>query len=261
MIDDDEKRFTVEILKKWKRSAERITGREIGNAPGSLLPALLIDHDIRIARADFEQNMDEVMKAFFDDCGARASWGKKRYSATILLAYELTLNAFQHAAVDQVMISTKKGCVHVSYPGGKFGPEDLLQSDGQGGQAALKAFKSQCSGSLGLVYKASGEFNEWVIVDFNRGLNHHHPCGVRLGRNFDVAQSSSRVRGCEEIHIHLEHGRIFSYSHAATMAKQLVKLLPERSYVFHGVDQNAELRTFISSRLPNVEFFDSTGNS
>ncbi|MFF7163967.1 hypothetical protein ACFZBP_21865 [Streptomyces sp. NPDC008086] len=257
MIDDDEKRFTVEILKKWKKSAERIAGKEIGGALRSLLPALLIDHEICITRTDFERGMEEILKSFLDDCGALAAWGQKRYNATILLAYELTLNAFQHGSVDQVRITTKKGCLHIFHPGEKFGPEDLLQVDGQGGQAALRAFKEQCSGSLELIYRSDGGSNEWAIIDFSRGLNHHHPCGVRLGRNFDLTESTSRVRGCEEVHIYLGDRGIFSFSHAADLAKKLVKLLPERAYVFHGVDQNVHLRSFIASHLPNVKFFDS----
>ncbi|MEU6303363.1 hypothetical protein ACWCQP_06525 [Streptomyces chartreusis] len=261
MIDDDEKRFTVEILKKWKRSAERIAEREIGDTRRSLLPALLIDHGTYITRPEFEHGMEGILKAFFDDCGALAAWGQKRYNATILLAYELTLNAFQHGSVDQVKITTKQGCLHIFHAGEKFGPEDLLQVDGQGGQAALRAFKDQCSGSLELIYRADGDSNEWAIIDFSRELNHRHPCGVRLGRNFDAAESMSRVRGCEEVHIYLEDRGIFSFSHAAALAKKLVKLLPERAYVLHGVDQNVHLRSFIASHLPNVKFFDSTISS
>jgi hypothetical protein len=263
MIDDDEKRFTVAMLNGWKKNAERVAGREMGGAPGSLLPALLIDHDVTLTHGDFEQRLDEAVEAFFEDCGAHAAWGRQLGNATHLMTYELVLNAFRHGSADLVRLATKKGCLHVSYRGRRFGPEDLLRTEGRGGQAALKAFRRQCRGSLEVMYRADGasdgaaHVNEWVVVDFHRGLAHHHPCGVRLGRNFDVTERSPRLRGCEEIHVHLDRRRFFSYSHAAELAKQLIELLPERTYVFHGVDQNVELRAFIASRLPNARFFDA----
>jgi hypothetical protein len=249
LIDDNEDRFTVRLLQRWKKNAERNARVQVGRPADSRVPCLLLDHKLVVPKG--EEN--RALAQFFDDVGAQEAWGTAVFEATRFLAYETALNAFAHGGAESIEVRTAKGCLYVSYVAPKFGPPDLEEAEGQGGAAALRAFKEQCDGVMELAYRHRDGVNEWTVVDLTRGLNNRHPCALQLTRNIVRGGDFARVEGCAEVHIYVRD-LIFSYSDAGRLARQLVSRLPDRCYVFHGVSKDLRLRAYIAERLPRVRF-------
>ncbi|WP_151770080.1 hypothetical protein [Streptomyces abyssomicinicus] len=250
LIDDNEDRYPVSLLRTWKENAERNARVRVGRPADSRVPSLLLDHAVVIPKGDESR----ALAHFLDDVGALEAWGPVVFEATKFLAYETALNAFDHGGAESLGVRTEKGCLFLSYEAPEFGPLDLEKAEGDGGAAALRSFKDQCDGIMELTYRHRDGVNEWSVVDLSRGLN-NHPCALRLTRNIGQGADFTRVEGCAEVHVHVpDTDRIFSFSDAGKLARQLVDRLPERSYVFHGVSDDPHLRAFIVERLPRVRF-------
>ncbi|MFI9374850.1 hypothetical protein [Streptomyces parvulus] len=254
LIDDNEDRYTASLLRAWKRNAERNARVRVGRPADSRVPGLLLDHMVVIPKGD----ENRALAHFLDDVGALEAWGPVVFEATRFLAYETALNAFEHGRAESLAVRTQKGCLYLSYEASEFGPSALEKAKGNGGAAALRAFKEQCDGIMELTYRHRDGVNEWTVVDLSRGLNDNHPCALRLGRGIAQGGDFARVEGCAEVHIYVpDTDRIFSFSDAGKLARQLVSWLPDRSYVFHGVSKDLHLRAFIAERLSRVRFAPS----
>jgi len=251
LIDDNEDRFTVKLLKEWKRAAEKSAWREMDRGGAD---ALLLDHSVVVPGAQEDGPLREAVLAFFDDCGAAGVWKGGILSSVRLLAYEVLLNSFRHGGAGSVLLRSRKGVVHIEERGVPFGPRQLLAADGRGGRASLESFRAQCDGRLELTYRHDGGANRWAVVDLSRNLGHHHPCALRLRPRAVDEGAFARLAGCEEVHLYVERNGMLAFSDVARLARELVGRLPDRCYVFHGVEENSGLRDYIAAQLSHVRF-------
>jgi anti-sigma regulatory factor (Ser/Thr protein kinase) len=257
LIDDDELRFTKELLGGWRNYAEDLAAQELGKPPESL-QRRLIAHSVSLPSDLADLNgLHSVIEHFLVDVGASVAWAN-HYEDARLALYELALNAIRHGGAHEVQLDTSRGRVRLQDAGQHFGLQDLLKN-GRGGYTAVTALTERAAGTLEVVYEWEGSRNEWSIVDHVLDEGASNPCGLNiqqlgyLGAQKAVVDLPS-LDGCDEIHVYPP--RLWSYSDFFTLYQAIHLLLRERVLVVHGVDPNSGLgqtirRSVANARLPD----------
>jgi hypothetical protein len=277
LVDDDEHRFTVDLLRGWQRRAEEIAlyamggdwhddeepvdGADRWRWRDSLIEShnltdgrLIVPYSTRVA-LDSTQMFHRRIHQFLSDVGVTHGWGKVGAELVRLLVYEIAYNAFRHGGSSSITLTSFDSSVCVSHNGMRFGLRDLEGTEGGGGKVALDAFRNGARGALALSYRFRDDRNEWYISDLvvDDGLS--NPCGLHL-RDADqelVTQSTAeRLSGCDEIHIYPPE--FFSFSGARVLSDEIVIALPKLPLVIHGVDPESPLGQYVREKIPQIKF-------
>lgn len=258
LIDDEELRFTKELLVGWRGRAEDLAAQELGKPLPNSLQRRLIAHSVTLPSDLANLNrLHRAIEYFLVDVGASAAWAN-HYEDARLALYELTLNAIRHGGADEVQLDTSEGRVRLRDAGQRFGLQDLLKN-GRGGYTAVTALAERAAGSLEVVYEWKDERNAWSIVDHVLDGGASNPCGLKiqqlgyLGAQTAVVDLPS-LDGCDEIHVYPP--LLWSYSDFFTLYQAIRLLLRERVLVVHGVDPNSGLGQTIRGNVVNARLPD-----
>jgi hypothetical protein len=254
-IDDDERRYTADLLRSWRKHAEYLAGVELGRPTVPVGKPDLIRHRATVAAVGLRQGTAD----FLEDIAASAVWGKRRSEVVRMMLYELALNATTHGSAAEVTLWSEPGCIGLSYSGPQFGLTDLLRSDQRGGGDAVRALKNEASGLLDLNYRYQDSRSEWFILDHTQTGASDDPCGIQLlpTRN-SLEASLAAVADCHEIHVYAD-GR-WSFSDVHNLHFGIQQYLAGRQFVVHGIDPDGPLANRLHELLPRVRFTDP-GNS
>lgn len=259
LIDDDEHRFTKELLAAWRSRAEDLAAQELGKPLPESLQRRLVPHSVTLGSdlATDVARLHNAIEHFLVDVGGPLAW-TNHYEETRMALYELALNAIRHGGAREVQLDTSQGRVRLRDAGGRFGLQQLLKS-GRGGYAAVRALDELAAGTLEVVYEWKDERNEWSIVDHVLDGGATNPCGLNIKElGYLGAQKAAvdlpSLDGCDEIHVYPP--RLWSYSDFFMLYQEIHSILRERVLVVHGVDPNSGLgktitRNVVSARLPD----------
>jgi hypothetical protein len=132
-IDDDELRFTKELLIAWRRHAEEIAAEELGRPLHENSYSRLIPHRVQIG-SELTSDLallHEAVEHFLMDIGATRSWAN-HYETVRMTLYELSLNAMRHGGAATVDLDSSDGRVCLRDGGTRFGLAGALEEGSWG---------------------------------------------------------------------------------------------------------------------------------
>jgi hypothetical protein len=253
-IDDDEKRFTPELLRGWRSMAERLARSEqtAGELSDLLVLRELVPHERQLPPdvLDLRGRANE----FLCDVGAPRAWGE-HYELVRMLVYELALNAITHGAARELLLNSESGVVTLWDDGHRFGIDDLRRS-GQGGNRALLDLERDAEGTFSLMYREHGNRNEWSLVDHVLTGGKDTPCGldIRHPQVTDIAEEVAALEGCPEIHLYPQ--TLWSYSDWYPLLRHLAECMGEKVLVVHRVARSPQLVRLVRELAPGARVAD-----
>ena len=171
IIDNDEKRFTIDVLEKWKIIAElkaqfRNENKGRMDIPIDVFKGLNLPEQEFILREgdDFNKLVGDAIR---DSC-ISTLWGQEYTGPVRDLLIEMVLNSFKHGGAKQVEVNIKNNVIEVIDNGKKFDPLTLYQGTKlSGGTCAVKIIIDQFEGRILATYDRVGYDNK-VILGFIR---------------------------------------------------------------------------------------------
>jgi hypothetical protein len=257
IVDDDEARYTRELLIAWRATAEDLAREEqglpmLGMAGGS---RKLVAYRTQFGRDLL--NLREGIHDFLEDVGATRAWGD-HYDLVRMVLYELALNAIEHGTAQQVEIESRPGMVMMRDRGQRFGIDDLRKG-GDGGYQSITDLETDAAGTFSLVYRDGHGLNEWSVIDQVISDGANTPCGILapgLGR-YEVEYAVSEVRRLQDCpEVHLYPGRLWSYSDWTPVLRRIKDELGSRVLVVHGVRNNTQMARLILRHVPEARLPD-----
>ncbi len=260
VIDDDENRYTRDLLIAWRGTAEDRAREELG------FPMLgisggsrrLVAH--RRTLASDQDQLREGVHNFLFDVGAPYAWGDY-YELVRMVLYELALNSVEHGDAQAVELESRAGMVTLRDQGQQFGI-DNLRASGEGGHQSITDLETDAAGTFALMYRFTRGYNEWCVVDQIVSDGANTPCGILapgLGRNEleFVASEVRRLKDCPEVHLY--PGRLWSYSDWGPVLRRVEAELGGRRLIVHGVRHNSPMARLITRHVPRAISRSLTG--
>jgi hypothetical protein len=248
-IDDDERRFTSDLLRNWRDHAEERSAKLVGRPLVSAGVLPLVSHRVVLHSGEERQRTSE----FLEDIVAAAAWGWRRSELVRMALYEIALNAATHGLATEVTLRSDPGSVILFYDGAKFGLNDLLAASPHGGGDAVRALESEIPWTLELDYRYNDGRNEWFVLDLDRADPKDDPCGVQLGyAASDI--SFNAVTNCDEIHVYAHD--LWSFSDVHKLAMSVPSDLHEKPIVICGLPPGSPLVERLHELLPQARFAD-----
>jgi hypothetical protein len=209
-IDNDESRFTVEILQKWKEVAERRAqienelGREIGDEPEHLLSLGLAAHNVSIDSV-FSNENELIGDALKHSC-VETIWGKGLVSYLRSFLIEKVRNSFIHGGASTVKLEIDTKSVTLIDDGDAFSPNKLVKHENaRGGADSYKHLINKYGSAVipSTIRKGSKNITSFQMLVSIDDLKKITPCTLELsyesvrggGYDLDV------IDLCEELYI------------------------------------------------------------
>lgn len=253
-IDDDEHRYTRELLFGWREAAERAASDELGvpQHAHSITRRRLVSH--RRTLAD-PSRLPGDLHEFLCDVGAPNAW-LVAYEPARRALYEIALNAFLHGKTAFVEIESEPTTVIIRDQGIAFGLTQLRHS-GRGGKRAVEDLDRFLSGIFSLRYSRSGDCNQWTLVDEVLAGGAGTPCAIAPTevppRMFHEARAEIRkLEACQELHIYPHP--FWSYSEWYGLLGAIYNFIGERHVVIHLLDAEDPMAKMLTEELDSVSF-------
>jgi hypothetical protein len=261
LVDDDEARFTVPLLKEWKRVAECSAALEIGRPTTTWRRAVLPTYSAALTWHGTRASFHTQIANFLSDTGVVQYWGLKASKEAHNLIYEIALNAIQHSGVQRIQLEVDKLDLTLGYEGDRFGLRDLLATPGRGGRQTVEGFIEQEGGVRALNFSHDSGMNYWIISDLEHPDAEVSPCCIRPtvdGYLGDDDHLGTLVL-CDEVHVFLPE--LFSLSDGYELIGALEEEFSGQPLVFHNASTFA-LSDILRESFPVARFvaskFDST---
>lgn len=235
-IDIDADRHPISLLHRWKRRARvraiRLRGVPVGARPEprvELVRNTQWIHDL--------QNRDDIycwLEHFLTDSGAVGFWGTSRCSALLLTLYELILNASQHGGATRAHLRARGFRIDLVHNGSNFNPNELLNSQGNGGSQALRDLFEVFGNSITVGHQHNGAVSTTRLIDTSTA-NQSHMCAVRL-RGSEEVHAGPGLATCSTVHIFPV--RSMSYSDGGRLEGMISGLPQDAAIVLHNTEPN-----------------------
>ncbi|ALL05577.1 hypothetical protein AQ505_08785 [Pedobacter sp. PACM 27299] len=207
LIDTDETRFSIKMLKDWKQIAETTArimvekGCNYDAASKHFAFRELIAETINVGSMDTDsQTIGDLLK----DCGVELSWGKENAHILRDLIIELTRNALSHGKATEVKILIADDNITLIDNGAKFNPK-LSLTHGTGGTWAAAAMRKLEGDKIIWVYYH--EFGQNISRMTYIGKNFHFenitPCSIEVNRT-ELYKGEFKIKvteTCEDIYV------------------------------------------------------------
>lgn len=171
LIDDDEIRFGIEKLKKW---------RGIGEQIAKIMSEQNVDYDEAIKISSFTELVPETIKLndigseneivtdLINDSCLSIAWGKTIAFKIQDFLIEYIRNTFQHGEASELNIEIKNNHIIVKDNGNDFNPKNLISSDYKsGGTLSIKELNKELEKNLILTNRRENNENLMVISILN----------------------------------------------------------------------------------------------
>lgn len=246
-IDNDECRFSSEILFKWKEIAEKRAqiehelGRTIDGESGVLLSLGLAQHNVQIETVNGSEN-SLIGDALRDSC-ANAVWGNGLVSYLRGYLIERTRNAFQHGGATSVKLDIDINKITLIDDGDYFTPQELLSSKNASGGADSKRRLLERYGNriISVVQRIDGMNHHTIsIITDREQIKEITPCTIEL--TFSMAINAKYnleiIESCSEVYITLPE--YFSLSDLYWLHKILPSLNNDTKRLVFVMDEVAD---------------------
>ena len=185
LIDDDESRFTTDILLKWKEIAEQ-TAKIMQERKCTYEDAVSIYNFSNLITDKISFNNlrheTEIIGNTLKDCCTEISWGKKSENITRDYLIELARNAFIHGSATEIELEILEDKIILIDNGNEFNPKKLLESKKiRGGFIAAETFQNNdCN--LVTTYKRDYNKNIYSISKIRKAedVESLTPCNLRI---------------------------------------------------------------------------------
>jgi hypothetical protein len=250
LIDTDENRYSVDLLRQWKARAELLARIDLETDTDS---ETLFAHRVTSHTDHFR----EAVGNFTDDIGLRTLVGQTKRQLIVRLLREIALNAIEHAKVLSFELSSTAHSISVSFQGPSFSWEDLRAANPRGGGAlSLEDLEELSAGDLAYVHQFSGAINTWTIVNVVRDLTAaaDAPCTATI-RDIREDDPPLQVRfgDCQEIHVLLGSSNAMASDIRWFALSSQSEFLRSRRVFFYGLDENDPLRRHIATLFPSAK--------
>ena len=158
LIDGDEKRFTVEMLKQWRSLAEELAKLELDEGT-DISPST--DDRVGMMFAAVEETLNgigaenEVIGNALNDSCASVLWGTSLCDSVRDFLVEYTRNALTHGKATRVRIEIQNRYIRVSDDGSMFNPRSLVGTNAQSGGSIAAS-------------QLVGDWGDQVVLDYRR---------------------------------------------------------------------------------------------
>jgi hypothetical protein len=222
-VDTDEVRFSIEMLRTWRRVAELRAQiyHETGKKPNYGIPELA---DVPLVRERIDitglGGENEHIGAALNDCAVACVWGEEFAYQVIDVLIELVRNSLTHGSATVATIEIEPCRITFTDSGRPFDPLSLANMNtAGGGQRALKAFIKHHGNTAALAYQRIDNKNHLSIgrirsADELEGVT---PCVMRYGK-----AAHADLDTCGAIYVILP--RFFSTSDATRKGDDIVNL-------------------------------------
>jgi|ERR1035441_8505394 hypothetical protein len=190
LVDTDEKRFTIPMLRKWRELAE--FRAQWMQDHGAERPVPLHVLEGRVGLADEELrfvklgNENAVLGTAFMDCCVESIWSQEISRVVRDVAVEIIRNSLTHGKASECIVQITRDAIFVRDNGFDFSVFDLeMHPKGRGGAAATKHLIAKCGQEVILGSKRQNGMNETM---FARGGSYSgilltKPCCIQLDRH------------------------------------------------------------------------------
>jgi hypothetical protein len=262
VIDGDETRFTIEMLKTWRRIAE--TRARIEHELGVTLTSSewrwtdeqLAKHEFSLV-GDGEENV--TIGTALDDCCVSTLWGRGVASAVRDFLIEFTRNAFAHGGATSVAVEIHPtNTIRISDNGAPFDIQRLLQTEAKsGGVLSFCALHRLSEKHVTVLSRRLGNRNECTIavVRSKEDLLTATPCALSLTREEvrggRVRLDSVLISSCGTVYLILPE--FFTISDIAQLRHAKSELLGDKRVVLVGSDLSDTVWERLVDVLPGCE--------
>ena len=227
IIDTDETRFAIQILKDWKSIAEEIArimqdrNCSYGDAQKQFAFKDLSTDFIIITNPGVE---NDLIGNALHDCGVPLSWGTDITHTVRDFVIEITRNALSHGDAKKVKLEVKDNRIVLTDDGTHFNPKSLLTKDPlRGGSLAAKELVSRQIERIVWTYQYDGDLNISTIALLKKpeDIIKISPCTFTAEYRY-IGRGQIEVKvanNCEDIYIVLPH--FFSFSDTGLFTKSL----------------------------------------
>ncbi|MCB2106597.1 MAG: HNH endonuclease [Rhodobacteraceae bacterium] len=258
LIDDDETRFTIELLRQWRQYSEQRArlaqrGKSIDNQSLGLF-----SHKIKIHGGDAKYIHTEVGCGFADS-GVETFWGRDNARLVRDFFIEVSLNALTHGKASEVSIEFCPREILYCDNGGIFDPRKLRASTLRSGAtvAVKHLFEKLGNRSVLSVEESDDGHNQisFALLRTLEDLESHSPCILRAPQN--ISKNSKRASsffGCETVFVEVPDYSAFSM--AFRIEKHIKEQLLNKKIVFVKNDVSNAVMQELLQTFPNAEVLE-----
>lgn len=182
LIDTDEVRFSIDVLKKWKEIAESITGIMVArnceyeqaikyyNFSGIIVNKIVVD--------GIGSENEVIGNAMLDCCVAQV-WGRDIANAVRDFIIEIVRNAYLHGTATSIKFETYENRIVITDNGLRFNPKLLMkQEGGSGGMRSVKQLIEKYGNTIVLTYqnKENINVNSIAVLKNHKDIFQITPC-------------------------------------------------------------------------------------
>lgn len=267
LIDADECTYTPDLLKDWRRQAERraelrhALGRDL--TPDDLATEALAAISIELATPDLVHEIAAIVS----HSGMEAIWGGPSALAARDLAIEIARNALTHGGAKQFSARVTAHGLELSDDGSPFSLADLEETlSPRGGLRALAQLRRSAP-NIVLSYIRKGERNVVTLASTSalEELLATNPCSTAVyGGSASVEAAMQFIQDrpeCGTIFLRPRYG-ILSYSDLYNLKSGLVMWgLTERDIALVMDPHSEGISKFLAEEMPNVRLIMTRTNA
>lgn len=262
IVDTDETRFSIAVLKKWRLVAEAVAkimmernwtyerALEASEFGGFTADAVSIDRS---------QNENEIIGHALHDAGVLASWGQTVTAAIRDFLIEHLRNAFIHGKATHVEFEIADNYLALTDNGSPYNPKSMLLEEGKGGKTALVELMEKFGTSIAITTQRIGDKNVTKVAMLTQ-LNEIAaltPCSYELTHH-DLRKSQPSLdinQDCDEVFIVLPP--YTCPSDVGMMHRQLLTLSAEkRPVTFIAVHLSESVKDTIRHFVPEAQLIE-----
>lgn len=255
-IDDDPRRFSIELLRRWRSAAETAAAQEQGRAQAqsAALRGVFVEYDKPLI--DDAELLRRDVSEFLVDVGANVVWSTHS-SLVYMVLYELALNALRHGNAQLVRLRSDRTGVTLLDDGARFGLADLRRG-GRGGHLVVTELERTAAGGITVRHDWARGLNRWTLIDEPSVLGGNTPCGVAVtGRGPEMLAKARfdfrTLAHCDEVHIYAPE--LWSASDWFILKAAVGEFIQDKTVWVHGLGDDEAMRGIVSRIFPNATAF------
>lgn len=217
LIDNDEVRFTVAMLKGWRHFAElraqleQDLGRPVEFRPGELSHRGLINHEVEIDNSGPENKI--IGDALNDSC-VSLIWGTDLVDVVRDALVEIARNARTHGRASRSILRIEPRAILLRDNGAPFNPWRLLEPGCGGGTQAVRQLVKSYGDQFILESRRYDDWNEYILAlacDIE-DLSAITPCVavVDYDEEMDLRVELNVIEDCDTVYVLVSEYLVYS---------------------------------------------------
>ena len=258
VIDKDEKRYSVQHLKKWRQIREELAHIQ---QTSELPESVLINLGLATDRVQLEKLGDEnvLFGQAIDDTSVPVIWGTQVADAIRDVAIELARNAFEHGGASIATLEIQPNRISLSDDGAQYGINELIRQGGNGGatQSALYLTSNfQNNVICSTRHLAGCNVTVFSRIRSSMDVASVTPCHaiITMDQLFSNQASMGNMQGCSTVYLVLPNYIVVSdiNRRIAPAINTIINKAPQYQYVL-AIDRISEhVRQMLANAVPRA---------